>query len=301
MLINNTTLDALHTGFNTKLQAGYGRAPALHEQFSMEVPSSTSMETYAWLVLLSRMREWLGPRQVQNVEKKVMQLVNRDFEHTVGVDRNDIEDDKLGIYGPMFEQMGYDQRYLWCRLAVEALVGNGNWIDGSAFFLTTRKYGKNTINNKGTSALSETTFNTAYQALMEFVGFDGTPLGVVPDLLIVGPKNRTTAFEIVKAQNRISIAGTNTAAAAVPNPNAGLVEYVVLPELVGTYDDYWFLAQTKAPVKPVAVQKRKEGPLVRWDRDTDECVKTHNRNDYGVHSRGAACLTLPHLIYGGIL
>jgi hypothetical protein len=30
-------------------------------------------------------------------------------------------------------------------------------------------------------------------------------------------------------------------------------------------------------------------------------VKVHNRNDYGVHYRGVAGLTLPHKAYGVIL
>lgn len=291
MDINRANLDSLYTGFTTKLQEGFGMAPRPFERFGMTVASSTSMETYGWLMLLSRMRKWAGDRIVQNVESELMTLVNEDYEHTVGVSRNDIEDDKLGIYGPLFQQLGADAAALWDRLALLALVGNGLWLDGAAFFGTTRKYGGNTISNYATGALTETTFNTAYQTMMEYVGANDEALGVVPDLLVVGPKNRTVAHGIVNQGPGASSA----------NPNAGVVDVLVHPRLVGTYDDYWFLLETKGPVKPVAVQKRKEGALVRWDRDTDECVKVHNRNDYGVHYRGVAGLTLPHKAYGVIL
>lgn len=302
MLLNNATLDALYTGFNTRFQQGFARAPQTFKRFTMEVPSTTKMETYAWLMLLSRMREWIGERQIQNADRRAMQITNRVFEHTVGLDRDDVADDiNINTAGLLIEAMGLDYEYLPQRLVIEAMVANANWLDGSAFFLANRKYGKNTIKNYVTGALTETTFNTAYQEMQSYVGFDGSPLNVVPDLLIVGPKLRTTAFDICKAQNKISIAGSNTAAAAVQNANQGLVDYLVLPELVGTYDDYWFLAQVSGVVKPVVYQDRERGPFVRWDTEKDECVKKHNRNDYGCKRRGAAGLTLPHLIYGGFV
>ena len=302
MLLNNATMDALYTGFNTRFQQGFARAPQTFKRIAMEVPSTTKMETYAWLMLLSRMREWIGPRQIQNVDKRVMQIINRVFEHTVGLDRDDIADEiNINTVGLLIEAMGMDYEYLPQRLVIDALVGNANWLDGAAFFVANRKYGKSTIKNYVTGALTETTFNTAYQEMLSYCGFDGSPMGVVPDLLVVGPKLRTTAFEILKAQNKISIAGSNTAAAAVQNPNQGLCEYLVLPELVGTYDDYWFLTQTTGVVKPVVYQDRERGPLTRWDTEKDECVKNHNRNDYGCKRRGAAAPTLPHLIYGGFV
>jgi len=299
MNLNTATFDALYTGFNTQLQAGFGMAPKTYQQFSMTLSSATKMETYAWLILMSRMRQWLGPRQIKNAEKKAMQVTNDDYEHTVGVDRNDIEDDTLGVYAPLFQQMGQDAAGLWHRLAVAAMVANGTWIDAAAFFSASRKYGANTIKNYVTGALTATTFETARQEMESYLGFDNNPLGVVPNLLVVGPKLRQTAWHIVKDE-WVAVGTTNTTT-ATKNPNYGAAELLVLPELVGTYDDYWFLADTRGAVKPVAVQQRKTGALVRWDTDKDTCVKEHNRNDYGLHYRGAASLTLPHLIYGGFV
>lgn len=304
MDINRTALDSLFTGFNTRFQEGLAMPGLELPPFAMTLPSSTAMETYGWLVLLSRMRKWLGDRQVQNVESKTMTLTNDDYEHTVGVAGNDIEDDKLGIYSPLFQKMGADAAYLWRRLAIEALVGNGNWIDGSAFFYDSRTYGANTIDNYDTNALTATTFNTAYLAMQSYLDHAGNPLGVTPNLLVVGPKNRDTAWNIVKNEwASLATGGSATGTEYVPakNPNFQATDLLVLPELVGTYDDYWFLMDTRGVVKPVTVQQRKIGAMVRWDRDTDECVKVHNRYDYGVHYRGAACLTLPHLCYAGIL
>ncbi|MBR4665240.1 MAG: hypothetical protein IKO93_15345, partial [Lentisphaeria bacterium] len=45
----------------------------------------------------------------------------------------------------------------------------------------------------------------------------------------------------------------------------------------------------------------KTGALQRWDKDSDPCVKDHNRCEYGLHYRGAAALVAPQLIIGGNL
>lgn len=292
-------MDAVFHSVNTKFQAGLKRPGSEFGAFAMDVPSSTAIETYAWLWFLSRMRKWEGSRQVQNVEAKKMQVTNLDYEHTIGIKRNDIEDDNIGLYGALLEAMGADAAYLWRRLAIEALVANGNWLDGQAFFYDSRTYNGNAIDNYATDALTATTFETARQTMEQYLRHDGSPAAVVPNLLVVGPKLRSTAWHIVK--DEWVAVGTTDTTTATKNPNFGACELEVWPELVGTYDDYWFLMDTRGIVKPLAVQKRKEGALVRWDQDHDDCVKNKNENQYGVHYRGAACLTLPHLCFGNFV
>ncbi|MGL4249894.1 MAG: Mu-like prophage major head subunit gpT family protein, partial [Aeromonas sp.] len=52
------------------------------------------------------LRKWVGDRVIESMKAHGYQIVNEDFEATVAVDRNDIEDDELGIYAPMFAEMG---------------------------------------------------------------------------------------------------------------------------------------------------------------------------------------------------
>ncbi len=308
MKLTMTTMEALATGFNTSLQEGFARGKAAATKFliyCMVMPSNTAMETYAWLAMMGSMRKWIGPRLANKMEKKAMILVNEDYENTVAVDRNNIEDDKLGLYPTAFQQMGYDAELLWPRLAIAALVANGNWLDGAPFFGTTRKYGKSVISNKTTDALSAESFDAAMATMMGYCGYDGNGLGVVPDTLIVGPANRKMGENICensKAIVNVTIGdGSKTAPAVIDNTNQGKVKLVIDERLVGAAANHWYLAQCNGPIKPVFVQKRKEGALVRWDTDQSECVKKDNENHYGLHYRGAAGLSLPHLIYAGIL
>ena len=82
------------------------QANSQYMQVATVVPSSTAEEIYAWLGKISGLREWIGERQVQNLRQHGYTLRNRDFEDTIEVDRNHIEDDKFGVYGPMFTAMG---------------------------------------------------------------------------------------------------------------------------------------------------------------------------------------------------
>lgn len=106
MLITNATLTALNQGFNAAFLQGFGSAKSTLDLVAMRVPSTAKIETYGWMKELPGMREWTGQRVINNLESTSAQLANKHYEHTIGVDRNDIEDDRLGIYAPMFSMQG---------------------------------------------------------------------------------------------------------------------------------------------------------------------------------------------------
>lgn len=106
MLVNATNLDSLRVGFKTSFQKGLGIAPSLYARVATVVPSSSKEEKYGWLGKIPKVREWVGPRAVQNLQQHDYAIKNKPFELTIGVDRDDIEDDNLGIYSPLFEEMG---------------------------------------------------------------------------------------------------------------------------------------------------------------------------------------------------
>lgn len=107
MLLNSTNLTTLYRGFKASFQQGLGQAPSQYERIVTQVPSTTREEEYGWLGKLPNFREWVGDRVVQNLKAHSYKIRNRSFEMTIGVDRDDIDDDRYGIYGPMFQEMGY--------------------------------------------------------------------------------------------------------------------------------------------------------------------------------------------------
>lgn len=96
----------LFTGWNGDFQDGLQDAPSQFERIATVVPSTTKSNTYGWLGQFPGMREWIGDRVIKDMASHGYQLTNRDFESSVGVDRNDIDDDNVGIYSPLFTEMG---------------------------------------------------------------------------------------------------------------------------------------------------------------------------------------------------
>jgi phage major head subunit gpT-like protein len=299
MDINRQTMNALFTGYKKNFEQGIQLAPLTWSKFATAVPSTTSIEEYPFLDTLGGMREWLGPRQIKNVASKKLTVTNKTYEDTIGIPRESIEDDTYGIYSTIIAGMGEAAGRLWNELVYAALVANGNWLDGSPFFGTTRKYGANTISNYGTSALSATAFNAAYLLMSEYKSATDKPLNARPNLLICGPKNRAVAFNIL--QNQFVNDGVAATSVQLQNPNQGLCELMISPDLIGTYDDYWFLVNTSQALKAVILQQRRMPEFIRKDRNDDDNVVMDNQFLYCTSARGAAALTMPHLVHGNYL
>ncbi|BAF88147.1 Mu-like prophage major head subunit gpT [Azorhizobium caulinodans ORS 571] len=99
-------LEAINKGFKTNFQKGFSGVTALYWNLCTIVPSTSSEETYGWLGDIPKMREWIGDRHVHGLRAHGYAIRNRKFELTVSVQRDDIEDDRLGIYAPRFELLG---------------------------------------------------------------------------------------------------------------------------------------------------------------------------------------------------
>lgn len=106
MIINSANLDAIRVGFNTAFRRGLGQAQPQYKRIATVVPSSTKENKYGWLGRLPNMREWVGQRHVQGIAEHDYAIRNKPFELTIGVDRDDIEDDNIGVYEPLFVEMG---------------------------------------------------------------------------------------------------------------------------------------------------------------------------------------------------
>ncbi|UVK45363.1 Mu-like prophage major head subunit gpT family protein [Mesorhizobium sp. AR07] len=138
MKINSASLDALRVGFKTTFQASLGAAASQQARVAMKVTSTAKSEKYGWLANIPGIREWIGDRLVQNLGEYDYEIKNRPFEQTIGVDRDDIDDDTLGTYGPLFQMMG-DNVGLFPDTLVWPLLKAGfstNCFDGQFFFDT---------------------------------------------------------------------------------------------------------------------------------------------------------------------
>ena len=290
MVVNQQVLTSIKTGFKAIFQRAFDNAKPMWDKVATLVPSDTGEETYAWLGSIPTMREWIGDRQIQNLSAAEYTVKNKDFELTIGVDRNNIEDDKLGIYAPMVETIGESTATFPDEL-VFGLLKKGftaKCYDGLSFFNTDHKVGKKPVSNKGTKVLTPNTYTEARTAIMSFTDEKGKSLNLVPNLLIVSPKNEAMARKILMADQ---IDGTT-------NTLKGTAELLVVPHLAGEGEDGWYLGCTNKPLKPLIYQRRKEPKFQSFTNENDQNVFMNKQFLYGVDGRSNAGFGFWQMMYG---
>lgn len=106
MIINQESISNLFTVYSAAFRQGFDLATPKWDQVAMMVPSSSRENQYPWLGVAPMLREWLGDRVAKSMEVHQYRIVNRKYESTIAVSRDDIEDDMFSIYQPLLQQMG---------------------------------------------------------------------------------------------------------------------------------------------------------------------------------------------------
>lgn len=296
MQTTGANLAVLSTAVKSNFQIGRQGYTQLWPKVATLVPSTTAVETYAWLGEFSRLREWIGDRQINRMKAFGYTLANKKFEATEGIPREYIEDDTYGVLMPKFQDMGYAAATHPDEM-VFALLASGftaPCYDGQNFFDTDHPVGEDgqeqsvsnmqdggnapwflldtsrplkpliyqrrkdyNLTNKTDAAnsdhvymtdeflygvdargnwgfgfwqqafaskaeLNDANFDGAVASMMSVKSDKGRPLGIMPNLLVVGPSNRSAAKKVIEAENK---------AQGESNTNFKAVEVLVVPWL----------------------------------------------------------------------
>jgi phage major head subunit gpT-like protein len=274
MIINSGNLRTLGTGFKASFQRGLGQLSSQRALIATTVSSSNAREEYGWMGKVPGMREWLGDRVLNSIKTYDYSIRNKDWESTVEVERNDIEDDNLGLYGPMMEEMGraavrhpdkliydllkagftsncYDGQFFFdtdhprldaagkevsaantdggagaswflvdTKRAIMPIifqerkapnfVAKDNVDDDNVFFRKKFVYGVDARYNVGygfwqfiwgsRQALNAANYAAARAAMMGMLGDYDTPLGIMPDTLIVPPSLESAGRKLLNSE-----------------------------------------------------------------------------------------------------
>ena len=300
-LVNEGRLRALFIGLSTVFNDALKAAPQDYQTTCMEVTSEGRGMDYAWLTRFPRMREWVGDKQVKNLELQTYYVANKNYEATIGVNRDDIEDDRLGIYQIQAQMMGQSASELYWNISndlkVNAFAQLG--MDGVPFYydehvLTDASGTERTYSNLGNAALSSATTTAAAAslgagriALMKMCDYEGQPLGLTPTVLEVPPALEATA--------RI-LATSEFLGDRYPNPYNGTVKVMVNAGLRS--DTAWMLHATSLPIKPFVIQKRKPPQFVAQTGIDNDNVFNRREFRYGIEARCAAAYGFWQLSYG---
>lgn len=256
-------------------------AKRLLDDFAMEVNSNKKKEIYGWLLKLPSIRRWIGDRHIYRLESAGWEISNEAFESTVSVDREDIEDDSIGLYRPPFQLLGQRAAVHRDKLMADLIVNGITALchDGQYFFDTDHPVGTSTKTNKHTLALTDDNFATVYSTMMALTDDAGEPLDVMPNVLFCAPQLFKKASDIAKAERTAS---------GATNSLQGLVTVRPLPRLAAT-PTRWGLVDTTKVIKPFIFQTRKNFEFVAHD-DPAVHANAFNRKElvYGIDGRFGA-------------
>lgn len=281
-VIPASMLEAMYTNFNILFLQGRGSASPVVGEIATVRTSTTEEEGFIIPGQLGRLRKWIGERVVNNLNAQLVKVKAEDYEYTVGVERNHILDDKLGIYEPMIRDMGTQAGYLWDDLATDALLAGHTSLsyDGQFFFDTDHPLDPTNPASAVQSNLfagrplneDNYAFVRSQGALLR--GPDGRSLRARYNKLVVGPQLEVAARRLVEVARGDS---------GADNVLRGSASVTVLPEITGTD---WYLLDTTNAIRPLIVIKRQEPKLVRKDQATDESAFWRKLYHYGVDARG---------------
>ena len=275
MALDTARAVATLRGLTAKFDAGADAAQPYYPNLCTIVPSNGSDEQYGWLGSMPGMQEWLGDRQFKSLRSGNFTLANKKWESSIAIEKDDIEDDRLGMYGPVLEHLGQEAALHPDELLLSAIEAGESTacFDGQYFFDTDHTWGDsgtqdNDLTYAAASGTTPTTdeFKGAYRAavtaLLGFKNDQGKLLNRptvtrLSGLTVVVPLAlRATAYDSVESQIL-----SNSTNVVIDRP-----EIVCLPGLASAAKFYVF--NTGARLRPFVFQART--PLSRQMKGLDD-------------------------------
>jgi len=269
MLVKTDIPKLLLAGMKTEFMKAYAEEIIPEwERVATIIPSTKDKETYPWLGSVGKMREWKDERIPEAMLEHDFTVTNRDWEGSISVDRNAIEDEQYGQIKIRVRQLAQEAKRFIGELIFE-LLGQGNLstgtstnflgktitcYDGQPFFSASHSEGSSgTQSNKGTVAFGYANLQTAITAMKGIKDDKAKYLNIAPDLLVVNQSDEFAAREILNS-TYYPVETTGNGAKLATNVLKGILDLYVTPYLTsGT----WIVLGTKGVVKPTLLQMRK--------------------------------------------
>ena len=215
------------------------------------LPSNSDLEKYGMLGDIPTAREWLGDREVAALAEYDYTIKNKNWESSVGIDQNDIDDDK---YGMIMEQVRAMPGALIAHRQemLEDLFAAGTTdlaYDGSAFFANRTSPNDNLLAGSGADTVAhiQTDILAAFAAMYNFTSDTDRQLRIKLDTIICPVEIYGLVMEAVtEVQGQTS---KNV-------PSTIIKDVIPLPGQSDTTD--WYGLCTTQTLKPFILQTRRD-------------------------------------------
>lgn len=298
-------------GLKTEFEAAYRSQveDGIADQIATVINTTMPIQKYAWLGSTPPMREFLDERRPSGMTEYSVSIEDKTFESTIAVDRKAIEDDQLDLIRLRIRDLASRVSQHRHQIVIQSLLAGGTGIgyDGQSFFNAAHAgFAGATYSNTTASVLSAASIAAGISAMMQLPDDTGTPLGIVPDTLVVGPQTMWDAIELIDSPVVVykGTGSTGTSPTDYVNAFQGRLRLVVSPYITGSQSAAWFLLDTKRPIKSVILQQRSDVPVEFTAIESNsgsESAFMRDRYFYGVRGRYNVGYGLWQAAYGGKL
>jgi len=108
MDINATNMRSIYTAISSVFNEQLVASPTYYQTVAMSVPSTTHSNKYPRFDDLPGIREWVGDRVVHGLSGQSYTIENKPFEVTIGLSRDDVEDDQVGMFKSAVQQLAQE-------------------------------------------------------------------------------------------------------------------------------------------------------------------------------------------------
>ena len=310
MIVRTDIPNLLRAGMKREFFKVYdGKILPEFQRIAMITDSDGDLETYPWLGGIAQMREWKDERIPKNLLEHHFEVVNKTFEGSIAVDRDEIDDEKYGQTKIKIGQLA-DEAKRFMGSLIFTLVNQGNLstgtgvfngvnincYDGNPYFSALHTEGlSGTQSNIGALALNRTNLQTAISTMMTLNDDQGTPVNVQPDLLVIHPNQQWLARELLESTYfpEGATEGAAVGAKVANNVLKGALGLYITPYITA---GRWFVFDTTRIVKPLLLQMRRK---IAFDSVTAGYEQFMRKKlFFGCDWRGQAAFAMWQYAYG---
>ena len=275
-------------GLNSAFQKGFnnGELPAKIESLFMRVQSTKDSEKYGWLGDVPQLREWVDERKLSGLRDYNYTIVNKSYESTLAIDRDELEDDQIGAVMMRVQDLGERAATHPTKLIYDLMAAGtvGLAFDGLPFFSASHTLDggtttqTNIVSGTGvTYATIKADFNSARALLRTFVDNQGEVInqGELKLAIACSPAVEGIMREVFLA-DRVGGGDSNTLKGQIAEGNIHTTG-----RLSG---NDWYLYEIGEGVKPFIFQTRRNIEPGFLGKDSEEgFMRKHYK--YGVDYR----------------
>jgi len=263
--------------FMEELWAAEAQWNPILDALTMEQPSTGPSEDVNFSDGPPTMEEWTDERPMSTLGVKGWNLKNKDYANGVAIDRNDLEDDRLGLYNNSIRsmaRMGVLKKVALLRDLINGGFSGSTYWDAVEFFSATHPNSGNANTNLQTGALSAANFKAAVLKLEQMKDPNGEEMALTATHLIIPSGLKYTAKTIV---------GQEFLASGEKNINLNEVAVLRVPGLTA---NYWAVADLSWSLKPFIFQNRRGIQFTEVTDATSDAVFHRRKYKYGADWRG---------------